>query len=708
MSLPALPAQVATAPISGIVVAPGGRPLAGALVEAGGRQVRTDAQGRFSLALPGGGELRLSAPGFEAQVRRAQPGQALTVLLQPQAVATVEVTEGSGYTSQDGSTSTLTRLDIYTTPGAAADVFQAIKGLPGVSNATEGAELYVRGGKPEEVGIFLNGGRLARPFHYPSVQGGVFSAVDTALVTKVGFVPGGFSARYGDALSAVLDLSTEVEEARTGGSLILAIPTQGAMAETAIGGAALRGSLRRGSPELLDRWYGLAATFEEAPESLDGQVGWQQDLGPGRLQLTALGSRSHLGVETRIANQTGRYLNRNHGAYGAAQWRQALGESASLLLVASRNAYRQAWTFGPWGLDTGEATDHARVELTKSLSPAHTLEGGLEGTQLHRTPTGQVPYDPSDWNPGARPRAFAYAFDGRRQGAYLTWRWQLDPAWGLSLGGRTDRYGLPGETTRDLRGTLSYLLQEGVTLRASWGTFHQAPTPEQLDPYAGNRDLRVQRATHALLSMDAAWKGQATWNLRVELYRKDYDRLVVEDPLLRYVATGRGYAQGVDLFLKAQRGAWRGWVGYGYLDTARREGRQFTLGPVPTSVPHNLTAALLWDPSPGWEWSLAWRYATGAPVTPIQGGTPNGSGGFDPVEGPRYGDRLPLYHRADLRLTRLLGWRGHRAVGFLEVMNLLDRHNAASYSYSADFSTRRPEESTFSRRILVAGVSLSW
>ncbi len=693
--------------LTGVVLGPGNRPVAGALVEGGGRQARTDAAGRFRLPSQGPVQLRISAPGLEPQARHAQPGQALVVLLQPLAMAVVEVTEGSGYTSQEGATSSLSRMDIYTTPGAAADVFQAVKGLPGVSNASEGAELFVRGGKPDEVGIFLNGGRLARPFHHPSTQGGIFSAVDTALVTKVGFVPGGFSARYGDALSAVLDLSTEVEEARTGGSLLLALPTQGLMAEAKVAGAALRGSLRRGSPEILDKWYGLASTFEESPESLDAQVGWQQDLGPGRLQLTALGSDSHLGVGTRIGNQVGTYLNRSHSAYGAAQWRQALGDSGSLLLVASRNAFAQAWTFGGWGIEAQEATDHGRVEITQSLGTRHILEGGLETTTLHRTPQGQVPYDLSNWNPGAPARIFAYAFEGRREGAYLTWRWQLAPAWGVSLGGRADRYRLPDETTRDLRGTLSYLLREGVTLRASWGAFHQAPGPEQLDPYAGNPGLRVQRATHALLSLDAEWKGAAQWNLRAELYRKDYDRLVVEDPTRRYVSTGEGFAEGVDLFLKARRGAWRGWVGYGYLDTKRKEGKQFQLGPVPTSVPHNLTAVAQWNPKPGWEWALSWRYATGAPVTPLVSGTPNG-GGFDPIEGPRYGDRLPLYHRADLRLTRLLVWKGFRTAAFAEVMNLLNRHNGASYSYSADFSRRSVEESTFSRRILVVGASLSW
>jgi hypothetical protein len=69
---------------------------------------------------------------------------------------------------------------------------------------------------------------------------------------------------------------------------------------------------------------------------------------------------------------------------------------------------------------------------------------------------------------------------------------------------------------------------------------------------------------------------------------------------------------------------------------------------------------------------------------------------------------LPVYHRVDVRLTRLFSRWGGRWVTFGEVMNLLDRHNAASYSYSPDFSVRRVDESYFSRRILVAGVSLSW
>jgi hypothetical protein len=216
------------------------------------------------------------------------------------------------------------------------------------------------------------------------------------------------------------------------------------------------------------------------------------------------------------------------------------------------------------------------------------------------------------------------------------------------------------------------------------------------------------RATHALASLDAAWKGSLDWNLRLEAYRKDYDHLVVDDPALRYVSSGRGYAQGLDLLLKAARPGWRGWIGYGYLDTVRKEGKQPRLGPVPTSVPHNLTVLSSHSLAPGWELAGTFRYASGSPVTPVLGATKDPRGGWDPIQGPPYSDRLPVYHRVDLRLTRLFHRRGVTCVVFGEVMNLLARHNAASYAYSADFRERHIHESYFSRRILVAGASLSW
>ncbi len=696
--------------MQGTVLGPGGRPVAGAIIRAGGLRTTTDAKGAFALEAPGG-RVRIEAPGFEAQERQAQAGEPLLVLLEPEAKgAVVEVTEGSGYSSQEGTSSTLSRLEVYTTPGAAADTFQAVKGLPGVSNASEGAELYVRGGKPEEVGIYLNGARLARPFHHPNTQGGIFAAVDTALVTRVDFIPGGFSAKYGDALSAVLDISTEVATPLPARNLMLLVPSQGASVDHPMGAGLFRASVRRSDPVLLDKWYGLAPRFEESPLSSDVQLNWQQPVGATtRLSATALGIRDHLATEVTIANLRDSYRNRNDNLAGSLQAAGTLGTAWAWQVVAGWSRFRQAWTFNRWGLETREATTFLRAEGTWAAGPDHTLEGGVDRDRTSREPKGTVPFDLDNWNPASAPRTFAYGFDGARTGAYLTWRSILGPRLGLSLGGRMDRYGLQRETTGDLRATLSVLLREGSTLRLAAGSFHQAPPLDQMDPRSGNPDLRVLRANHWVVAYDTAFTaGRAAWNLRAEAYRKDYRHLVVEDPVLRYASRGRGEAQGLDLLVKRSAPGWRAWIGYGYLDTRRLEGKQLALGPVPTSVPHNVTAVSTHTLRPGLELAASFRYATGAPATAIVGARPNPAGGWDPVEGPRYGERLPAYARGDLRLTRIQAWKGVRVVTFAEVMNVLNRHNAARYTYTPDFSRKGIEESYFSRRILVAGVNLAW
>jgi vitamin B12 transporter len=697
--------------LAGVILGPGGKPIPGARIEAGARVVQSDAQGRFTLLCESSDAVavRISATGMETQTRQGRPGEALLVLLSPASQgATVEVVEGSGYSSQEGTTSTLSRMEIYTTPGAAADVMQAAKGLPGVSNASEGAELFVRGGKPEEVGIWLNGGHLTRPFHHPNTQGGIFSAVDTALVTRVDFVPGAFSARYGDALSAVLDISTDQTTPAATNTLLVTIPTQGYAAERPIGAGLLRASVRRSDTVLLDKWYGLAQTFEESPLSHDAQLNWQQPLGTGKLIATGLYSQDHLATDVTIANLKDSYHNHSATRFGALQWTGTLFDRVGLSLSTSDSQSHIDWTFNQWGIDQHEHSRSARAELTLPLGDRLTLEGGGDTDRTHVDPQGRVPFDLANWNPVSQARTFAYAFDTSRTGAYLTARILLSPKWGLSLGGRQDRYALEKENTRDVRATLSYLINEGITFRLAGGSFHQAPLLTQIDPHAGNPALKIMRANHALASLDAAWKAALAWNLRLEVYRKDYDHLVVQDPALRYISTGKGYAQGIDLLLKASAPGWRGWVGYGYLDTKRKEDLQLDLGPAATSVPHNLTAVSSHTLKPCWELAGTFRYASGSPVTPVLGATTNPGGGWDPIEGPRYSDRLSVYHRVDVRLTHLFSRWGGNWVVFGEVMNLLDRHNAASYSYKADFSARTVNESYFSRRILVAGFSLSW
>ncbi len=702
----------ATLELTGLVLGPNGKPLPNATVQAGAAQVLTDARGRFKLAVPEGvASIRVSAPGMEPQEREVRPGAPLYVRLEPKvAEAQVEVVEGSGYGSEGTPQSAITRMDIYMTPGAAADVFQAAKTLPGVSNATEGAELFVRGGKPDEVGIFLNGSRLRQPYHHPTPQGGIFSAVDTAMVTTLNFIPGGFSARFGDALSAVMDLATDQTVVSRGGTAVLNPATQNLLVNQPVGDGLLRGSLRYTNSVLLDRWFNLSRTFAEAPISTDLHLGYSASMGAkGRISVLALGSKDHLGVGTRIANLESTYRSRSETGYFSILATRMLSDALGLSLALNRSNHEQAWTFGTWGQDSRERSTFHRLEATWSPDSDLTVEAGLDGERVRLAPRGTVPFDLADWTPGRPGKSYGYDFSGPRDGLYGTAKWRMSPAWGLSLGGRTDRYALTHERTRDLRATLSFQVSPKVVLRAAAGTFHQAPTLTMLDPFVGNPDLKTLRARHAVLALDAKDEaGPLPWQVRLEVFRKTYDRLIVEPVPRRFEGTGEGEATGVDLLLKARRGRFRGWLGYGFLSTRRREDKQLTLGPVPTSIPHSLNLVGSWTPKDGWEFSTAYRLSSGAPFTPITSGTPDGHGGWLPIEGPRYGERLPTYQRLDGRLTHLFSTGKLRWVLYAEMMNLLDRRNPGGISYSPDFATRREEPNYFARRLIVGGLTLMW
>ena len=97
-------------------------------------------------------------------------------------------------------------LDIYRTAGTSADPLLAAQMLPGVVKADDGAGLFVRGGDVHETRTFVDRAVLDHPYRYESTNGGLFGTVPPFLITGISLSAGGFPARYGDALSGVLEL----------------------------------------------------------------------------------------------------------------------------------------------------------------------------------------------------------------------------------------------------------------------------------------------------------------------------------------------------------------------------------------------------------------------------------------------------------------------------------------------------------------------
>jgi tetratricopeptide (TPR) repeat protein len=106
------------------------------------------------------------------------------------------VVEAGGYSMDDSRTATrVTKLDVYTLPGGTADVLQTFRTMPGVTQVTDGADLYVRGGDPAEAPIWVDGARLFHAGKFETLHGSLSGVLDPASLRRAYFSRGGFSAR---------------------------------------------------------------------------------------------------------------------------------------------------------------------------------------------------------------------------------------------------------------------------------------------------------------------------------------------------------------------------------------------------------------------------------------------------------------------------------------------------------------------------------
>ena len=99
--------------------------------------------------------------------------------------------------------------EVRRSPGAREDVSRMIQNLPGVSPSTDDRnDLIVRGGSPSEVLFLIDNIEIPNPNHFGTqgATGGPISMINNEFIEEVVFMAGGFPAKYGDKLSAALNI----------------------------------------------------------------------------------------------------------------------------------------------------------------------------------------------------------------------------------------------------------------------------------------------------------------------------------------------------------------------------------------------------------------------------------------------------------------------------------------------------------------------
>ncbi len=719
-----LAAQSRVAHITGAVVDEKGRPLPLVNVQVLGSfdGSVTDVHGRFLFAArkPGAAQIRASLLGYENVEHAVQlvagDTTRLALALRETLINFQEtVVTASAYTTGDeGKGVTLRGLEVVTTPGAAADIFLAIKTFPGVAMVDEGSGLFVRGGDVSETATLLDQATVVHPYKFESPTGGVFGTISPFLVSGTFFSSGGFSARYGNALSGILAMDSQnlPEGSAYTFNLGLAAASAGAQINLIPGKLGVRFSGNRSSTDAMFRLNGRREEFTVTPRGLDGNLSVIYQYSPsGRLKFFNYAETNRIGVHVDEPSFDGVYKGEETNQLHNLQWTEAW-QNWILKTSLSLNRYDTKRSLGNLNLQPRDDTFKWRFDAEKEVGKRARFAWGYEIERVTNRFVGTIPKNDNVLDPNAEVYHLDEKFSAQRTGAYADLETQLSRRWTAGVSVRVDHHNLAQETILDPRFSLRYDFNKQTNARLAWGVYHQFPQPYLFNPESGNPGLNSQRAQHFIFGLEHQ-RGQT--QLRLEGYYKPYERLVLRDNDFEYTNRGEGTARGLDLF--AKYGAFlqtrfNGWLAYSFLRSRRVQPRDvgnlylYERAPSSFDITNNLTLVGKLRVIQFLTAGLTYRFATGRPITPIVGAIRNEEFGFyEPIEGSINSERLPSFQRLDASLSYYLPYgKGHAATFYLAVSNVLNRSNVLSYEYSADYSERTPRTTNY-RRFIYFGVT---
>lgn len=233
---------LAAVKIQGLVTDEKNEPLEFVSVRIAGTAIgaTTGLDGKYTISAPESDTIRVifSCIGYEESKRRLLSPKGdvtVNVKMQPKSyeLKGVEITD---IQKQTGSLQKINPNSGKLAPDASGGSVEGLLStIAGVSSGNEMSSQYnVRGGSYDENLVYINGIEVYRPQLVSSGQQEGLSIINPDMVGAIGFSTGGFSAKYGDKMSSVLDITYKQPEA-----------FEGAVSASLMGGSLTLGSSSR-------------------------------------------------------------------------------------------------------------------------------------------------------------------------------------------------------------------------------------------------------------------------------------------------------------------------------------------------------------------------------------------------------------------------------------------------------------------------------
>jgi len=498
----------------------------------------------------------------------------------------VVITAGAFEASDKKKGAVLTPLDIVTTASAEGDITGALKTLPGTQQVGETGGLFVRGGSATESKIYIDG-NLVNNFFYSSAPGiAARGRFNPFLFKGTIFSTGGYSALYGQALSAALILeSTDLPE-----------KTEASINTSIIGLGAGIQKLSKDKKSSFGATYNFShlgpafalikqrQDYFKVPVFHEGDVNFRiKTKNGGMLKYYGYWNTGDVGfrtadIDSSVLNNA--FTLENLNTYQNLHLRENIGNGWKLYAGISfsnnkdqfanqlqdQNNQQQiittpiGYAFKNFGLVSKSYYAQGRAVLEKRIKGLNMLRFGSDYFYSDE----QSAYTLFN---GA---VFTNRVKDNLSSLFVETDIYLSKDLAAKIGSRAEHSSLLNDWNIAPRISLAYKLKNKAQASFAYGTFYQNPEAN-LQPALQN--IGYSKATHYILQYQKIANDRS---FRTELFYKNYNNLYKTGPdgNGREVAinnNGKGYARGLEVFWRDKKTV-KGldyWISYSFLDTER-------------------------------------------------------------------------------------------------------------------------------------------
>jgi hypothetical protein len=533
-----------------------------------------DADGRAELELaPGRYTIRCAFVGYKTErIPVTLDGDAdLSVVLRESDVVLQDVTVfahrvGDGEQTEVNAL-TLQSDAIKRVTSLIPDVMRSVQMLPGVSTNNEFSSRFnVRGGNQDENLVLVNGTQVYDPFHVKEASNASIGIFNAEMIRKMDLMTGGFTARYGDKMSSVLDIEyREGSREHFSGSASLSLLDVNALVEGPMGehGSFIIGGRKSYFEYVMkmidaDRnihpsFYDVQGVFAYAPSPAgklmlkliysgdDFFEDPHRNTGPLQQWTGNDNTGAHFVVRQR-SNDTSESHATYYSTMAALQYSHILSSEALIRSEVSvydqrenENAWREylyayraenpqtTYFYNSDRVDEYRnslliRTYEANTALDLQLLPAYGVKAGVSyqwieyfQNLLDRQTIDEFTneYHMPDTTLSHRIENASDAVSGGvntrsyKAAGYLENIMQVSDRLLVNAGLRADYFDLNRGLTWSPRLNLSYNAGRGLTVRAAWGHYYQSPVYRQLAySTASDTNTQAQHAVHVIAGIN--------------------------------------------------------------------------------------------------------------------------------------------------------------------------------------------------------------